>query len=165
MITIPNLIPNLSMAEGNQERNLMSRINDSAANGKYGVHVTGALDSPDISGIGAVAVQIGQDLLASIPSQLIGNVLDAPESVVQLGQNVVSGLSNPESIKNAPENLVRGLGGMFGIGGNQQQEQQQQPAPNGGGQQEPQQQPQQQNRQQQQQQLLRGLGNLLGGNR
>lgn len=152
--TIPNIIPNLSLGQSSESQNLMARMNENAAKGKYGVHVKGPLESPDISGIGAVAVQFLKDVMMSVPTQLLGNVLDAPQSVLQLGENVVGGLTNPgETLKNAPENVVKGLGHMFGVGGstqNQQQDQQNQ--------QDPQQQKKPEN-------ILRGLGRALGGNR
>ncbi len=169
IITVPNLIPNINFTQGGEGMNLIERMNQNAARGNYGVHVTGALESPDISGIGALAGQFLKDVLASVPTQLIGNVLNAPESAVKIGENIIQGITNPEeTLKHAPENLIRGLGGILGVGGGAQQQQQQGQQQQGQQQgQEPQEgQPQQeQPRQSPERQLLQGLGRMLGGNR
>ncbi len=132
--TLPNIIPNLLVGGGNDTGNrLMDSLNASAAQGKYGVNVTGPLEGPDISGIGALAGQFLQDILKS---QLLGGVTnlakDAPQAILNLGSQVVDGLVHPgdtlkhapENILKAPENLVKNLGGMFGLRQGGQNEQQ-----------------------------------------
>lgn len=163
--TLPNIIPNLPLAGNDTGNRLMDALNKSAAEGKYGVNVSGALESPDISGIGALAGQFLQDILKS---QLLDGVLDlgkdAPKALLNLGEQVVDGLTHPgETLKNAPEkilkspeNLVKGIGGMFGLGGGQRQEEQPQEG-------------QEQPRQEQQQQpnpreAVRNLGRMFGIN-
>ncbi len=161
--TIPNLIPNLSLQQGEQGNRLMNTMNASAAQGKYGVNVTGSLESPDISGIGPLAGQFLQDMLKS---ELLGGVLglgkDAPQALLNLGGQVIGGALNPaETLKNAPgniihapENVLRGIGGMFGVGGGNQQQQ---------GQEQQQGQPQQQQQANPAENIVRGLGQIFGG--
>lgn len=164
--TIPNLIPQLASDQSGTGNRLMDAMNDSAAKGKYAVHVKGSLESPDISGIGALAGQFLQDI---IKSELLGGVLnlgkDAPQAVLNLGEQVVGGLLNPgDTLKNAPgnivrtpENVVKGLGSMFGLNPGDQQRQQQQ-------QQEQQQYGEEQEHQQQvkPKDALKGLGQMFG---
>lgn len=167
--TIPSIIPQLASDSSGTGNRLMDAMNESAAKGKYGVHVKGSLAHPDISGIGALAGQFLQDMLRS---EVLGGILnlgkDAPQAVLNLGEQVVGGLLNPtDTLKNAPgnivrtpENVVKGLGQMFGLTpGNQQQQRQQQQNPQQGGDEEEYQQQQQPQRPKD---AVKDLGRMFG---
>lgn len=168
--TIPNLIPNIASLAGgggeNQSASLMETMNASAARGNYGIHVSGSLEHPDISGIARLAGQFLQDMLKS---GLLGGALnlgkDTPEALVNLGGQVLGNVLNPvdtlknapENLINAPENVLKNIGGMFGIGGGGDNEGQQQGHQGGYPQQG-----QQQQHQPTPNDVVRGLGQMFG---
>lgn len=127
--SLPNLIPNLRSGTDEQKSRFMNRMNENAAKGHYKVTVTGPLDRPNLDGIGALAGRFLTDIFAAAPAEIIGGLLelgkDTPGALKDLGVGAAETLLNPgQTLKNAPGNIIsapknlgKGLGRMFGVGG------------------------------------------------